>query len=302
MATMSLAAPPQVVTEPGRFARLGGALRSILREPLAHFVVLGGLAFAFWPMVANHVGGAPDRIMIDASQVQRTAEIFMSTHSRPPTSVEMADMVEQQVRDEVFYREGIALGLDRGDEIIRRRIMQKMRFMVQDVVLAEQPGDAELQRFLDRNHTRYAAEPLLAFAQVYLDPSRHHASLGADAAKLLARLQQSDGRLDYGRDSDPLPLGNDFEATPLHVISAEFGEDFAAALQKATPGTWSGPIQSGFGEHLVLLRERREGEAPVLSRIRDTVLRDWQAERRQALNEQAYAAMRAKYRVDVEAQ
>jgi len=282
--------------------RLTGTLRRVLAEPLMHFILLGGLAFALWPLVADRVGGAPDRIVIGAGELQRAAEIFGSTHARPPNDTEMADMVEQLVRDEVFYREGIALGLDRGDEIIRRRIMQKMRFMVQDVVLTEQPSDAELQRYLDRNRARYAAEPSLAFSQVYLDPSRHGTRLSGDAAALLARLRGADGRLDYVRDSDPLPLANDFEATPLHVVAAEFGEAFAAALQRVTPGAWSGPIRSGFGEHLVFLRARVEGEAPTLSHIRDTVLRDWQAERREQLNEQAYQAMRAKYRIEVETQ
>lgn len=271
----------------------------LAREPLAHFVLLGGLAFLAWPLLAERIAAAPDRIVIGPGELQRAAEIFAATHARPPNAREMGGLIDQQVRDEVFYREGLALGLDRGDEIIRRRIMQKMRFMIQDVALAEQPGDTELQRFIAANPARYAAEPSLAFAQIYLDPSRHGAAMAADAARLLARLRAGDGRLDYARDSDPLPLANDYEPTRLREIAGMFGEDFAAALQHVKQGEWSGPIRSGFGLHLVLLRRLEPGPPPELARLRDTVLRDWQAERRERMNEDAYAAMRAKYCVEV---
>ncbi len=270
-----------------------------VRDPLAHFLLLGGTAFLLWPLLSDRLAAAPDRLVIGAAQLQRAAEIFAATHARPPSPPEMAVLAEQEIRDEVYYREGLALGLDRGDEIIRRRIEQKMRFMVQDVALAETPDDATLQRFLDANRARYASEPALAFSQLYLDPSRHGAAISVDAARLLARLRHQDGRLDYARDSDPLPLANDYEATPARVVAGMFGDEFAASL-RGDAGEWSGPIRSGFGLHLVFLRRREAGPPPVLARIRGTVLRDWQAAQREEMNEQAYRIMRAKYRIELD--
>ncbi len=286
-------------------ARKAGAfwpawLRALAREPLVHFLVLGAALFLAWPLVSGVVSPPSNQIVIGAGQMRRAVEIFSKTHARPPNEQELAQLVEQEIQTEVEFREGLALGLDRDDEIIRRRIAQKLRFMVQDVVDQATPSDAELQRFLDAHAADFGAEPRFAFSQIYLNPDRHGASLDADATRLMARLNAPDGRLNYGVDSDVLPVPNDFEAIPLHNIASMFGDDFAASLADLPAGRWAGPIRSGYGVHLVLLREKRPGEPPLLANVRPALLREWQSARRVEANAQAYTRMRAKYVVRVE--
>jgi hypothetical protein len=280
--------------------RASSLWRAALREPLVHFFALSAALFLVWPLIADRIAPAPNTIVITQGDMQRAIEVFVKTHLRTPNQAELADLTEQQIQTAVLYREGLALGLDRDDEIIRRRIEQKLKFMIDDVADQTTPTDTELQHFLDTHPALFAAEPSIAFSQVYLNPSQHGAHLAADAAALRAKLNASDGRLDYAADSDVLPVPNDFEATQMHVVADMFGDDFAAAVANIPPGTWAGPIPSGYGQHLVLIRQRIAGTPPRLAAIRDAVLREWQNAHREDANNAAYQQMRAKYSIRVD--
>jgi hypothetical protein len=274
--------------------------RAWLREPLLHFLVLGTALFLVWPLIADRVAPPSNQIVISQGQMQQVVERFARTHLRPPSPDELIGLVEQQVRSEVYYREGVALGLDRDDEIIRRRVVQKIEFMTQDIADQGLPSDAELQQYLDSHRGDFGAEDQIALSQIYLNPDRHGAALEADATRLLTRLNAGDGRLNYGADSDVLPVPNDFEAQPLHIIAQTFGDDFAASVAAQSPGRWVGPIRSAYGLHLVLVRERRQGSLPQLPQVRDAVLREWQSAHRVESNSRAYRQMRSKYSIKIE--
>jgi hypothetical protein len=262
--------------------------------------VLGGALFLAWSLVEDRVAPPQNRIVITAQQVERATDYFYQTHLRLPDPDELQPLIEDEIQTEVEFREGQALGLDRDDEIIRRRVKQKLEFMTEDVIDQAKPGDAVLQKYLDDHRDRFGAGPSFVFSQIYLDPSRHGDHLAADAEKLLARLNTGDGRLDYGADSDTLPVPNDFEATALPDVTAMFGTEFATALPKQATGKWIGPIRSGYGLHLVLVRAVKQGRPPELAEMRDQVLREYQAERRVEANLEAYRRMRAKYVITVQ--
>jgi hypothetical protein len=274
-------------------------MRTWLREPLLHFIVLGAALFLIWPFLADRVAPPANQIVVSQEQVQQAVERFARTHLRSPSAAELENLVENYVRSEVYYREGMALGLDRGDEIIRRRVAQKLEFMTQDIADQRAPSDAELQRYLDDHRGDFGGEDKIAFSQIYLNPDRHGSELPRDAAHLLSRLNAGDGRLNYGVDSDVLPVPNDFEAEPVHAIAEAFGDDFASAIAAQPPGRWMGPIHSGYGLHLVLVRERQRGSPPELSQVRAAVLREWQSAQRAEANQSAYRRMRAKYSVQI---
>jgi len=275
-------------------------VRTLLREPLVQFVALGGLLFLAWSQVEDKVAPPENRIVITAQQVERATDYFYQTHLRLPDPDELQPLIEEEIQAEVAFREGQALGLDRDDEIIRRRIRQKLEFMTEDVIDQAKPSDAVLQAYLDAHRDQFGAGPQIVFSQIYLDPSRHGDHLAADADRLLARLNSGDGRLDYGTDSDTLPVPNDFEATALPDVTAMFGTDFAAALPKQQVGKWVGPIRSGYGLHLVLVRDVKAGKPPELAEVRDQVVREYQAEHRAEANQDAYRKMRAKYVITVQ--
>jgi hypothetical protein len=277
-----------------------GRVRAWLREPLFQFTVLGGALFLGWPLIADKVAPPQNKIVISARQMQRAMDYFYQTHLRQPDADELQPLIEDEIQTEVEFREGLALGLDRDDEIIRRRIKQKLDFMTEDVVDQAKPSDAVLQAYLDEHRDQFGAGPQIVFSQIYLDPSRHGDHLAADAGKLLARLNSGDGRLDYGVDSDTLPVPNDFEATALPDVTAMFGTEFAAILPKQPVGHWVGPIRSGYGLHLVLVREVKPGKPPELAEVRDQVMREFQSDHRTEANLEAYRKMRAKYVISVQ--
>lgn len=275
-------------------------VRAVLREPLLQFTVLGGALFLAWSAVEDRVAPPQNRIIITAQQVERATDYFYQTHLRLPDPDELQPLIEEEIQTEVEFREGQALGLDRDDEIIRRRIRQKLEFMTEDVLDQAQPSDAVLQAYLDQHRDRFGAGPSFVFSQIYLDPTRHGHHLAADIERLLARLNSGDGRLDYGADSDTLPAPNDFEATALPDVTAMFGPDFAAALPKQVVGKWAGPVHSGYGMHLVLVRQVNAGKPPELAQVRDKVLREYRAEHRVEANQEAYRKMRAKYDISIQ--
>jgi len=275
-------------------------VRAWLREPLLQFTVLGGALFLGWPLIQDKVAPPQNKIVISAQQMQRAMDYFYQTHLRQPDPDELQPLIEDEIQTEVEFREGLALGLDRDDEIIRRRIKQKLEFMTEDVLDQAKPSDADLQKYLDDHREEFSAEPQLAFSQIYLDPSRHGGKVADDAGKLLTRLNNGDGRLDYGVDSDTLPVPNDFEATPLNIVAGMFGAEFASSLAQQPVGHWVGPIHSGYGLHLVLVRAVKPGKTPDLADVRDQVLREFQSDRRVEANLASYRRMRAKYVISVE--
>jgi hypothetical protein len=268
-----------------------------LGEPLVQFLILGAGLFLLWSLMGEKPAAAT-RIVVTAGQVRHLIEIFERTHLRPPAPGELQSLIDREVRNEVYYREGIRLGLDRDDEIIRRRLAQKVQFVLQDNTEPEAPGDTTLQEFLDRHPGAYGGEPSVAFSQIYLNPERHRDAQDAD--RVLARLEAGSGRIDYAADADPLPVPADFELTPLSTVQRVFGSTFAAALIQQPVGRWVGPIRSGFGTHLVLLRKVVAGRHPRLEDVREAVQRDWHAEQRARANDESYRRMLSNYRIAIE--
>ena len=269
-----------------------------LREPLLHFFLVG--AVLFW--IASRFAGAgdlrPDRIVLTGGDLEQLAQGFARTWQRPPSAQELAGLVEERVREEVFYREALAMGLDRDDTIVRRRLRQKLEFLSEDLALAE-PSEAELAAFLAAHPERFRVEPRLGFRQVYLSRDRRGDRLEADARRALEALRARDGRADAERLGDPLPLPAEADSLAAGEVARLFGEPFAARLLELEPGRWEGPVESAYGLHLVFVRERSEGRVPELAEVRDAVAREWLAERRSAAREEFYRGLRARYEVEV---
>ena len=122
-----------------------------LREPLAHFFVLGAGIFLLAALVGESDESRPDQIVVSAGQIDRLVETWQRTWQRPPTQAELEGLVEDHIREEILYREAIAMGLDRDDTIIRRRLRQKMEFLPQDLVEQVEPTNAELLTYLREN-------------------------------------------------------------------------------------------------------------------------------------------------------
>ena len=275
-------------------------MKRILREPLLHFLLLGAAIFAAYGLVSKPSSGEPGKIVISARQIAAMAEGFTRTWRRPPTRAEIEGLIRDQIQEEVYCREAMALGLDKEDTIIRRRLRQKMEFVSDDVAAIAEPTDDELSAFLKSHADTFRVQRQFTFSHIYLNPERHGENLARDTAKLLAQLQRAGDKADVSQLGDSFLLEHKFQSLPASEVVKQFGEKFAAKLGKLSPGQWHGPVESGYGVHLVWINERTEGRLPALAEVRDAVRREWGTARRLEANEKFYRELLKRYVVTIE--
>ncbi len=271
-----------------------------LHEPLVHFLLLGAALFLVFGLFGKPSGGKPGAIVVTQGQIASMVSGFTSTWQRPPTPEELERLIQDRVKEEVYSREAMALGLDQDDTIIRRRLRQKMEFLSDDVAAQAEPSDAELSAYLQEHPDSFRIEPRFTFRQVYLSPERRGESLAQDTAQVLAQLRQAGGEADISQLGDPFLLERAFDAVPEGEVAKLFGDKFAVRLAELTPGSWQGPVESGYGVHLVFVGDRTDGGVPALGDVRDAVYREWANAKRLDANEAFYRSLRKKYSVTIE--
>lgn len=286
MKSTEIQSPIQGSSWPGR----------LVREPLVHFLLLGGLLFGAWyafndqPQVSD-----ASRIILDEAQVTSLAATFQRTWLRPPTHEELAGLVQDRIKEEILYREALALGLDRDDQVVRRRLRQKMEFVSTDLTEPEPPTETQLRLYLGVHRDRFRMPERLSFTQVYLKED------GPERATAL--LQQVTGhppsQVDLDQLGDASLLPGAMRQADRAEIGRVFGNGFAEALSSAPLRRWSGPYVSPYGQHLVYVAERRPAREPELGEVRSAVEREWLAERRRETNARFYRALRDRYTVEV---
>lgn len=205
-------------------------------------------------------------------------------------------MVEDKIREEVLYREGLAMGLDKDDTIVKRRMAQKMEFLAEDVAAAHEPSTGELKVWFDKNTQKFALPSRYSFRHVYFSPDRRGKNAQQDAAQALAKIsgQPEDSRL-AASVGDSFMFQDYYGDRAPGAIAKEFGPQFAVALEKLKPGSWQGPVESGYGWHLVFVDTVIPGRIPALEEIEPDVKTAWLAEQKATAWRKAYADMRAKY-------
>jgi len=276
-------------------------LKSLLREPLVHFLLLGAALFVL--DVRLRPAAAPagtGEIVVSEARIRNLAQNFRRTWQRPPTREELEGLVEAHIREEVLYREAVALGLDRDDTIIRRRLQQKMEFISEEAVALAQPTDEELDAYLKANADKFRMEPNATFSQVYLDPRGRAATLETEVKRLLDTLNRAGPAPDLAKVGDRLLLLEPrYQDISQGELTRLFGTEFAEALVKQPVGKWMGPIPSGYGVHLVRVETLTPGGAPTLDQVRPLVEREWANARRQEFSKAFYDRLRAKYAIMV---
>jgi PPIC-type PPIASE domain len=272
----------------------------LLREPLLQFLVLGAILFAIYSIVGKGSAEAPEKIVVSASRIENLGDGFARTWHRPPSKEELKGLIEDYIRDEVFYRAGRAAGLDRDDVIIRRRVRQKMEFLVEEIS-APEPTEAQLAAVLTSNPDRFRTEDRLTFHQLFLNPSRRTGTIDRDLEQVRAVLSRGDTTIDTAGLGDPFLLGEEFHAISLRDTAGTFGDSFARQVFAAEHGRWLGPIASSFGQHFIYVRERTRGSVPPLDTIRTAVVRQWADARRAEAEQKLYRSLRDRYEITVEA-
>ena len=275
-------------------------MKKLLHEPLVHFLLLGLLVFAGFKFTSRNDAGEPGKIVVNQAQVESLVNGFTRTWQRPPTTLELEGLIREYIREEVCTREALALGLDKDDSVIRRRLRQKLEFISDSVASQAEPTDEALEKYLQTHADNFRAQRQFTFSQVYLDPQKHGENLSRDVDQLLGQLRLAGSRPDLSKLGDSLLLEQDFAAVSVGEVSKQFGEKFAAKLVELPIGEWSGPIESGYGLHLVFVNERKDGSLPALADVRETVKRDWVNAQRSETNEKFYQALLKRYTVTIE--
>ena len=277
-------------------------MKSFLREPLIHFLLIGASLFLIFAVFDDPAGPQSSRIVITNGQIEYLKASFARTRQHFPTEQELQRLIDGYVREEIFYREALALGLDKNDSVIRRRLRQKLELISDDLAGITIPTDDQLQQFLETNSDKFRIEPQLAFRHVFLDIAQRGNSALDEAARLLAVLSDKGSETNPETLGDSLMLPRTFPPTPVGEIAKLFGKSFSTELKNITPDKWTGPVQSGYGLHLILVTEHAVGRLPRLDEIRETIEWEWTAAHRSELKENIYNELRGRYTIVIEQQ
>ena len=271
-------------------------IKKIIREPLLHFLLIGAIIFALY-YIFNPVSNTIQTIVIDDELVNRVGNLFQKQWGRPPNDSEWSSLIDNEIREEVYYRQALKMNLDHNDELIRRRMNQKLDFISSDLVQMQEPTDAVLQAYYVKHKSKYLLQASYSFSHIYFNADkREHAK--ADALALLPSLPATDNNL-----SALTKLGDAF-AFAYHTndalakeIDAQMGEGFAAALANLPIGKWSGPVLSGFGAHLIFINAVKPASEPDFESIKAQLLNDYRYEYQQQFNQKVYNDFKKEYNI-----
>jgi len=267
------------------------------REPLVQFLLIGTIIYGLYALYGTPAEDVTENsVIVDAARVESFVRQWQQRWNRPPTRQELDGMIDTYVREEILYRQAIAMGLDEDDPVTRRRMAQKLEFLTSDLALLKEPTPADLEQYFESHQARYRAEDRITFSQVFLDPDQRGEATLDDAARILAELQAaSDPEAAAQGAGDRLMSQSYFVQASRLEVQRQLGSGFADAVMKLEPGQWHGPVLSGYGVHLVYVREVQPAPPPVFDDVRQRVLDDWQTEQQEKLNAEFYASLASRY-------
>jgi hypothetical protein len=273
----------------------------LLKDPLLHFVVAGAILFASYTLISRDAVNTPatEPIHILDGDISWLKETFANQWRRPPTDEEMRSLVAGFLDEQLLAREAKALGLDQNDTIVRRRLAQKLAFLVDDTSRLADPTDDELRQFYGTYAKRFKNEARVSFKQIFFNPQRRiHAEADAEAALVSVSATEGD---DHAKTmGDPILLEGEFRDVDAQTVSNLFGPEFAHAIFSLKPGSWSGPVQSGYGVHLVRVTGLKPSALRPFEEIRSKVLEEWRHQQESEAKAQYLAKLRDKYGVAVD--
>ncbi len=272
-------------------------LTQLAKEPLIQFLLIGACIYG-----AAALYGAPDEdvvdrtVVVDASRIEAFISQWEQRWNRPPTRQELDAVINQFVREDILYRQAVAMGLDEDDPVTRRRMAQKLEFLTNDIVLFKEPAEGELEQYFEDTRELYREPGLISFSQVFLDPDARDESTLDDAAALLAQLKAvgvpDPATLEAG---DRFMLRSYYPQATALDIRRQLGSGFSEVVMQLEPEQWHGPVLSGYGVHLVYVYSREEAPPPVFADVRQAVLENWQAEQQEIFQVEFFESLKSRY-------
>ena len=271
----------------------------IIKEPFLHFFLLGAAIFALYGILGDSDELGSDEILVTTGHIERLVTGWKKTRMRPPTQTELQGLIDELIREEIYYREALAMGLDGDDSIIRRRLRQKMEFLSHDLAAQVDPTEAELLEYLQSNAEKFRVEPVMSFRQVFLSRDQRGESVDEDALDVLEQLQ-SNVLIDLESVGDSLMLPQSVQSLTAFDVRNMFGSEFAVQIATLQPGGWQGPVSSSYGLHLVFVDAISDSRLPELAEVHGKVETEWRNEQRTNVNNAIYLGFRERYTITVE--
>ena len=264
-------------------------IRALLREPLLHFLLIGLALFLLYGRVSP---GDSDsrRIVVSQSQVDDLVRQYQASFNRSPTAAEIRGLIDTYIHDEIVYREGLSMGLDEDDAVIKRRVRQKYDLIAEEEERSE-PTEADLLAYLKANPGKFLRPAVVSFDQVFFDP----ATIGPQAIGA-AKVALARG-VDPSKFGQPSMLPRHVANSSIDLVARDFGDNFARQIAAAPVGRWVGPLASGVGVHLIRVSARAAPVVPPLDQVRAAVAREWESDQRTHSSEADYRRVRADYEV-----
>lgn len=277
-------------------------LSRIFKEPLVLLLLTGACIYGGYLLFQKREKESEQaKIHINAGQIDGMIMQWEKRWNRPPTREEIDGLIQQQVREEILYRQAVAMGLDKNDPITRRRTVQKLEFLTNDIATSSQPTDAVLQQYLSDNEAKYRSPAQISFSQAFFNPDSRDETTLDDAKAALADLGKA-GKPDPETLSagDRSMMRSHFPSVTEMDIRREMGSGFAEAVMKLEPDKWHGPVLSGYGVHLVYVYDFQEGALPKFELVKDKVLADWQDAQREKLNSDLLEGLKERYDIVID--
>lgn len=274
------------------------------REPLIHFFVLGLVVFSLHWFLEKKPETPEDPYLVEvtSADIEWFRTMWNKRMGREPDVNELRGEVNQLIREQILSREAVSMGLDQGDTVVRRRLAQKMNYLFKDLSDIEEPADDELKAYLQNNRKKYEIPGTASLTHIYFNTDKRGEEEAREATrKLVEKLKKKEGSIpDLSTLGDPFLLDSDYKNKDLVEIRGIFGQKFAEAVWSQKPGTWHGPVASGYGVHAVYLHERSDARLPDYRDLKERLRSDWMGDKQRELSRRVYKELRGKYRVLLE--
>lgn len=270
------------------------ALQRFLKEPLLHFIAIGGLFFLLYSVIDDAGTTSIDTILISPERISQLTTEYKGVWNRMPTDEELDNLIKEEIRSEVYYRDALALGLDKNDAVVRRRLRQKMEFLTDTGSYLQQPSPGELGAYFTANKQDYRSEPRLAFEQIYLGKTPSNDTVSHSLETL-----RSQPAKDPNTVGQRTLLPAQLKLSRPDAIDSVFGKGFYRQITQLEPGVWAGPVTSVYGTHLIRTLDDLPAHMPPLEEVRAAVLKHWQTAKAKENRAQDYAKRLSHYIVEI---
>ena len=267
-------------------------LKRILQEPLLHFAVVGSLLFFY--LSSNDVTTKPQVVISEGRINQLTAQ-FSKTRQRTPSAEELKALIDNQVREDLAFKHGTQMGLVENDSIIKRRVQQKLEFMLNDSIASIEPSREELQAYLDTHQDKFIIAPVYSFKHIYINPEKHESTNA-----FIAELKKENLDEVYQDRGDTIMLESEYIDIGSLQIARLFGRKFTENLDTITLNKWQGPVKSGFGLHLVIIDKKTSEHVATLNEMELEIKRNYRIAAQKQAIDAFYQELQKEYSVTVE--